>query len=158
MNQPISWVKSTLYDGLNINNPIYWVKLTPNVFCPILTQCFLKCKIWLYSFYQVLSQATNIAEVEGSEASNSKTMNLWCPLFFWSWRKSNILLEAHLASLNKAWGPFKQYVRDHVSLPDIDWILVLAFIVFLYRLNSIVWYWLCIFIIFLSHTIIYYLF
>ncbi len=33
MNQPISWVKSTLYDGLN--NPICWVKLTPNVFCSI---------------------------------------------------------------------------------------------------------------------------
>ncbi len=33
MNQPIHWVKSTHYDGLNKQ---------PNVFCPILAQ-FLEC-------------------------------------------------------------------------------------------------------------------
>ncbi len=37
MNQPISSVKLTLYDGLN-KQPILLGKISPNVFCPIFTQ------------------------------------------------------------------------------------------------------------------------
>ncbi len=37
MNQPISWVKSTHYDGLN-KQPNLLGKINPNVFCPIFTQ------------------------------------------------------------------------------------------------------------------------
>ncbi len=43
-NKPISWVKSSIYDGLN--KQIYWVKLTPNVL--FWTQCFLEYAEFVY--------------------------------------------------------------------------------------------------------------
>ncbi len=54
MNQPISWVKSTLYDGLN-KQPNLLGKINPKCVLSyiyqiglFLTQCFLECILLLY--------------------------------------------------------------------------------------------------------------